>query len=103
MFSSGLTFFINICIIALTATRASSDLKEKNMVGFYLASSLAAVIMFIAKDAKLVKPIFEFFEAAYVLHISIALVFILFFAHLLRIGNIYLKQLIELTKERLKK
>lgn len=105
LFSSGLTFFINISIIALAATKATTDIKKDNMYGFYLASSLAAVIVFIAKDARFIAPIFDFFSKAYVLPMSIALIFILFFAHAFKLGNIYGKEygkkLIELCKQKI--
>ncbi|MBW2979783.1 hypothetical protein KY360_00015 [Candidatus Woesearchaeota archaeon] len=101
IFSTGLVFFINICIIALTATRASTDLKKEKMAGFYLASSLLTVALFVAEETKLIKPIFDFLSKAYVLPISIALIFILFFAHILKLGSVYGRQLVEFCKEKM--
>ena len=101
IFSSGLVFFINICIIALTATRAATDIKQEKMYGFYLASSLLTVALLVAEETKLIKPVFDFLIKAYVLPISIALISILFFAHILKLGSIYGKQLVELCMEKI--
>jgi hypothetical protein len=106
MLGSGLTFFINMCIIILAAVGAKTDLKKEKMFGFYLSSSLLTVIAFIAKDTRLIKPIFEFFSKALVLPISIALILILFFAHGIKLGHTYGKkyypELVKIIKKRLK-
>ena len=73
------------------------------MIGYYLTSSLATVVFFVAKDVKLIKPIFDFLYAALVLDLSIALIGILFFANLLKFGYVYGKQLLDLSKEFVKK
>ncbi|MBW2984260.1 hypothetical protein KY361_04045 [Candidatus Woesearchaeota archaeon] len=101
LFSSGLSLFINICIIALAAGRATTDLKKEKMMGFYLASSLLTVVFFVAKEVKIIKPIFDFLYKAYVLDISIALISILFIAHLLKLGSVYGKQLVEICRQKI--
>ena len=101
LFSSGLSIFINICIIALAAGRATHDIKEEKMFGFYLGSSLLTVILLIAKDVKLIKPVFDFLYKAYVLDLSIALISILFIANILKLGSVYGKQLVEICKEKI--
>ena len=101
IFSSGLTFFINVCIIWLSAGRASSDLRSGKMTGFYLAAALATVALFIAEDTQLIKPLFDFFSRAYVLPISIALVAIVFFANLFRLCSVYSMQLYKIARKKI--
>jgi cytochrome bd-type quinol oxidase subunit 1 len=101
IFSSGMVLFINLCIIALTATKVKTDFKKKGMAAYYLAASFLTVILFVAKDTLAVKPIFDFFTKAFVLPMTIAMIFILFFANVLKLGSVYGKELLEISKEKL--
>ncbi len=106
LFTSGMTFFVNIVIIILAATRASGDLKKGKMYAYYLASALATTIVFISIESRPIKPIFTFLGRAHVLPMSIALVFIIFFAHMFKLSRIYGikygKQGIEASKKKVK-
>lgn len=101
LFGSGLTFFINICIIFLTAVRARAALKKEKIYGTYLASALLTVIFFIAKDVSWIKPVFDFLYRAYILDISIALVSIVFFANMMQLVRANTKRLIVFCKKKL--
>ena len=107
LFSSGLTFFVNVCILGLAAAKAKSDIKGQDRYGFYLAASLLTVVLFIAKDVKFIAAIFTFFSKASVLPISIALIFIIFFAHTIQLSYIYGKEywpkLVEFLKQKISK
>jgi hypothetical protein len=100
VFSSGISLFINLSIIVLAAGRIATDFKKKGMVGHYITAAFLTVILLVAKDTLYVKPIFDFLTKAFIQPVATAMIFILFFANILKLIYVQGKQLLENYKEK---
>ena len=83
LFSSIAVVLVNIPLVALITARAAVDIKENNMLSYYIASMAVTAILFIFKGSILLKPVFDFLDTAYVIVFVQALFLIFVIAHLL--------------------
>jgi len=91
-------FVINITIIGLITARMNHDIKKEGIL-YYLISATITAFIFIFRNFFIFPYIFEFFEKALVLQLSLALIFIFAIAYLVKYTHLLLLELLSRDKE----
>ncbi|MBS3098031.1 hypothetical protein J4209_04525 [Candidatus Woesearchaeota archaeon] len=85
LFTSIEVFLINTALMVIIIGIGITDIKKKKMFSFYMGSAFVTALLFIFKDSRAFKFIFDFFYDILIIEIVQALLLIFLIAQLLRL------------------